>query len=947
MKNLKHILWLLCLVMLTLCLLTSCEEGLEAPKPVLNEDTQTLHWEKIKGAQSYTVKVSDGMEITVYEENYSLEYLAPGEYTIFVRANGDGEVVENSAFTKIPYRRYAESGLKYQLINDGKEYQLVGGGTATGDVVMEAIYRTKPVTAIADKALYNNQKITSLTVSENVRHIGEKAFAKCSQLKSVIIPDGVSAIGAYAFQSCKALERITLPNSVTEIAAHTFAWCSGLTDITVGNRLTNIGEYAFSNCEKLRKINYHGCTLDAYESYLPDSLLTVGSYAFTDCTGLYSIHLGEGLKALSLGAFMSCKSLCEVGFGEGLKRIGEMAFQYCESLESIAIPDSTEVIENGAFIHCIALNEIALGTGLVEIGHSVFFDTMIYNTTETDEGILVIDGWLIKAFKLPVNYTVPEGVYGVASYAASENDTVQQLNLRGVRYVGYAAFHASAKLFKATFDDSLITLGEAAFNSCPYLDAVIVGNSLQSIGDFAFYDCEKLSASGITLPDTLTTIGMQAFRNTKAYTDVTKTEKKGGVVYIGKWAVDFILPSSDPFSPIIVEEDTYGIANYTFANQSILQLIMPDSVEYIGRGAFYRCVCYSINLPANLKHIGDYAFYCASYTNFGGPTYDLVIPQGTLTIGRSAFYSCGLILSLTIPDSVVSIGDYAFYDCFNIGYTADLEIPTGEEDEEGEPITEIVTVTGYLTLSEGLKSIGIRAFQGTGLVEVVIPDSVTSLGAMAFYNCQDLQSITFGSSIQEISDHMFYGNESLQNVVVKGTLNTIGEAAFQGCVRLETVDLHGVIEIGKSAFRGCSALKEIALPDTLTTIGDYAFRGCVSVKSFFLPRSVSNVGMHAFYGLNGTTLYMENESIPSGFHRLFNSSFRPLILGCTSDSGAVATIQSGNIQNSLAVTGITDPLRKGYIFDGWVGADGSRYTSEALSQLKENIRLTATFRPAE
>ncbi|MBR2612839.1 MAG: leucine-rich repeat domain-containing protein [Clostridia bacterium] len=930
----------------TLLLLTSCGNDLAEPgKFVLDEDTQTLHWQEVNGAQSYTVRVSDGDEIVVYEPFYSLEYLAPGDYTVFVRSNGDGEVVGNSGFVKYAYRRYAESGLKYQLINNGTEYQLIGGGTATGDVVMEAVYRKKPVTAIADKALYNNQKITTLTISENVKTIGEKAFTKCSNLETVIIPEGVNSLGAYAFQSCKNLKKITLPNSITVIKEHTFAWCSGLVEVTLGTNLKEIEQYAFSNCEALRKINAFGLNSDTYESNLPNSLENIGQYAFTDCTDLQSIHLGNGVRDVALGAFMSCKSLVALNLGESVKTIGECAFQYCEKLSSVAIPDSAEVIQNGAFVGCTALMDVTLGDGLTEVGHSVLFDTAIYSDAEAKNDVLIIDGWLIKAFKLPVVYTIPEGVYGIASYAASESADVQQLNLAGVRYVGYAGFHACASLFKATFDDSLLTLGEAAFNSCPYLATVIVGDNLRSIGDYAFYDCERLSDTGITLPDTLATVGMQAFRNTKAYKNVATSEEKGGVVYIGAWAVDFIVPE-DIFATITLADGTYGIANYTFANQTILQVVLADSIEYIGRSAFYKSVCYRLNLPLNLRHIDDYAFYHASYTNFGGNYYELNIPEGTEIIGKSAFYGCENVLILTIPSTVTSIGDYAFYNCVNIGMTVELDIPTGEEDEDGEPITEPEEVTGYITLAEGILSIGKRAFQGCiSLVEVNIPNSVTTLGDKAFFRCEALQSIHIGSGVREISDHMFYENKALKTVVVTGVLDRIEEGAFQGCTALTTVDIYGVRVIGAFAFRDCSALVSIVLPETLTTIGEYAFRGCNAVMSFYLPTSVTTIGEHAFYGANRATLYLGHNTIPEGFDALFNSSFRPVILGVTAENGVIVRVcvEEGKIINALAVPGISAPCRNGYVFDVWKSADGTSIPADKLAEAPRGVELFATW----
>ena len=157
MKKKLLIVTTVALMLLSLFLLTSCDEGLTKPQNLtLNVDTQTLHWKEVDGAQSYTVKISDGTEVTVYDPFYSLEYLPAGDYTIFVRSNGDGEVVKNSDFTRFSFHRDQETGLKYQLINNDTEYQLIGGGSASGDVVMEAVYRSKPVTAIAKKALFTH-----------------------------------------------------------------------------------------------------------------------------------------------------------------------------------------------------------------------------------------------------------------------------------------------------------------------------------------------------------------------------------------------------------------------------------------------------------------------------------------------------------------------------------------------------------------------------------------------------------------------------------------------------------------------------------------------------------------------------------------------------------------------------------------------------------------------
>jgi hypothetical protein len=96
----------------------------------------------VKGARYYTVQISgEEKDITTKSNSVSLESLKPGEYEIKIRANSDNEVYRDSDWATYSFKREAESGLKYQLINNDTEFELVGGGKASGDVVMESIYR--------------------------------------------------------------------------------------------------------------------------------------------------------------------------------------------------------------------------------------------------------------------------------------------------------------------------------------------------------------------------------------------------------------------------------------------------------------------------------------------------------------------------------------------------------------------------------------------------------------------------------------------------------------------------------------------------------------------------------------------------------------------------------------------------------------------------------------
>lgn len=944
MKKLRLTLILVFILALGTLALTSCKDkSLSSPTGLMFDvETQTLSWKVVRGAKFYTVSISgEEQDITTKKTEISLEDLDPGDYEIRIAACSGDDVFEDSDWTVYSFTREVESGLKYQLINNDTEFQLVGGGKASGDVVMESIYRGKPVTSIKEKALYGNTKITSITISDTVKTIGEKAFSKCSKLKTVTIPESVVSIGANAFQSCKSLESITLPNSVTEISPNLFDWCSALTTVTLGNNVTYIGEYAFANCEALVNVTYSGADNSVYKATLPDSLKVIAQSAFTDCYSLTSLSLGNGVETIGRQAFFKARSLVDLDLGSSLVSIGENAFAYGSLLTSVSVPDSTVNIEGGAFGQCPQLTSVSLGTGLRSIGSSVFYMTALLDNAGD---MLIVDGWLISyTNNVSKTLSLSDEVYGIASYAVAENPTLEQADLKGVRYVGYASFFNCASLYRVAFDDALTEIGNYSFSYCPFLSSVSLGEGLASIGDYAFYGCDKLYE--MTFPDSLTSIGKRAFRNTGAY-----NKSPDQTVYIGNWAVDYKVPNALVIN-CVVKEGTRGIANYTYSGQQLIMMTIKDSVEYIGRGAFYKCPIYNVNLPSSLKRIDDYAFYGCTYANFGGNYYDLVIPRGTEYVGRSAFYNCSNVLSVDIPGSVKSIGDYAFYGCKVIGLTVEFAEDSGEVDEDGNPIVEQVPVTGYIKLGEGIESIGDRAFQGCmSLESIVIPNSVTHLGSRVFYKCASLKSVTIGSGIEEINDYLFYKCEKLESVVVSDSLHTVGDYAFRGCTALRAFDPKQITSIGRYAFYGCSSLERIILPETLVSIGDYAFRGCTAATSIIIPDTVELIGKHVFYGLNGTTLYCESEAVREDWNVQFNSSFRPIFLGCTlsedKDYVVSVTVSEDTLANPKAKNGISAPERDGYVFAGWAteqSAEVVEYTSENVGDAPSGTILYSVW----
>ena len=227
------------------------------------------------------------------------------------------------------------------------------------------------VTSIGDSAFKDCSGLTSLTIGEKVTKIPGSAFSGCSGLTSVTIPNSVTSIGIRAFRGCSGLTSVIIPNSVTSIGESAFDYCSGLTSVTIPNSVTSIGKYAFDYCSGLTSVvvDKNNGTYDSRDncnaiietstnklvvgcknSIIPNSVTSIGSYAFRGCSGLTSVTIGNSVTSIGDYAFRGCSGLTSVTIGNSVTSIGEYAFYNCSGLTklvSLAVEPPT--CGNGAF----------------------------------------------------------------------------------------------------------------------------------------------------------------------------------------------------------------------------------------------------------------------------------------------------------------------------------------------------------------------------------------------------------------------------------------------------------------------------------------------------------------------------------------------------------------------------------------------------------------------
>ena len=230
------------------------------------------------------------------------------------------------------------------------------------------------VTSIGDQAFYNCTSLTSVTIPDSVTSIGDRAFRCCISLTSVTIPDSVTSIGEEAFYGCWDLTRLTIPGSVTSIDKDAFCFCSSLTSVTIPDSVTSIGDSAFYGCESLTSVT------------IPDSVTSIGNCAFASCTSLTGIWVAEGNSHYANDAsgvlFNKDKTTlvqCPGAFAaytvpNSVTSIGEYAFSHCTSLTSVTIPNSVTSIGEHAFSYCTSLTSVTISDSVTSIGEYAFYD---------------------------------------------------------------------------------------------------------------------------------------------------------------------------------------------------------------------------------------------------------------------------------------------------------------------------------------------------------------------------------------------------------------------------------------------------------------------------------------------------------------------------------------------------------------------------------------------
>ncbi len=522
---------------------------------------------------------------------------------------------------------------------------------------------------------------------------------------------------------------------------------------------------------------------------------------------------------------------------------------------------------------------------------------------------------------------------------------------------------------KVVIENGVTSIGNNAFFAGFYIDSITIPDSVTRIGDYAFYNCENLKK--LDIPDSVTEIGSRIIGVNKYITDFVIPDgvvKMGSISFVsfdkiktltigaGIKSLDFLTGNSG--WQLYLEKISVSTNNKFFSSDENGVLFNNDKTELLAYPGKISQTVY--NVPQGVKRIGDYAFCDAKSLT------EIYMPNGVIDLGYMAFSSCSNLSNVNIPDTVVNI-DGQDTNNFDYDETGSIyvnnclihvkkdtqgvyEIAPGTVWIAGSAFSECELITD-IVIPESVISIGDNAFSSCVMLEeIFIPNSVVSIGDNAFSSCVSLKKIDvdeenkyftndeIGALYSKDKKELIRLPQGNNNVIYKipENIEIIKSGAFLGCESIETITIpDGVKAIGDSVFTGCTLLTSIVLPEGITSIGNDAFSRCVSLVSIVLPKAVTSVGNNAFYGCSSlesivlpdgvTTLqygvFRECTSLtsivlPKGITSIGDSAFS----GCSSLKSiiipeSITRIGSDAFENCTSIEAITVPERVKYIGD--------------------------------
>lgn len=571
--------------------------------------------------------------------------------------------------------------------------------------------------------------------------IGKQAFYQSfpSVHKDLIIPYTVKEIGEQAFGSTSISGKLILPESLQKIGSRAFESCSFSGDLKIPDGVTEIGEWAFS------KANFNG-TL-----HLPRSLKTIYRYAFRECNLKGDLIIPDQVESIGGYAFYLCSSMKgTVYIPKSVRKIEDFALDFPFTTMHVEWEHPAEevtaevqffddVSQKTLYVPCTCVDAYRKATGWKAFGS---IEGENHHFADDDDS----RGFCLDCNHSFIYYEANVKVYPNLDSIIKEDGEPMKHWWNDKFEDGHGTIEFNGKIVELrenaldnkgffrgiTIPNTIVTIGDRAFENYAITDDIInMPKSLKTIGAYAFHHCSGIRGD-VVFPEGLESIGEHAFYEVQ--TPIHSVTFPCTLTHIGDHAFE---GCSEMKGKLILPNSLSSLGAYAFAGCVSLngELKLSEALTEIKDETFRNCSFQNdLVLPNSITKVGNRAFYRTTFTG------TLTLSDALTTIGREAFYGTKFTGPLTLPNTLESIGDKAFYTCT---FSGNLVIPNSVGTIGEYAFYKCAGFTGELTLSNTLKDIGISAFQDcTGLTgTLTLPNSITSIGGGAFANCLGINKV--------------------------------------------------------------------------------------------------------------------------------------------------------------------------------------------------------------
>lgn len=556
----------------------------------------------------------------------------------------------------------------------------------------------------------------------------------------------------------------------------------------------------------------------------------------------------------------------EVQYGSTTYKVTGIDYLGNRDIKEISLPGTIKKIANQTFMNCKNLQTVWLGEGISYVSNEMF-----YNCTALQ------------------NVSLPNSL----------------------QYIGNLAFGVCTSLKSLQLPEALESLGDRVFSGCESLSNIELPESLHAIGPLCFYGCKELSTIKVSPANPyFSTDGKAIFNKDKTVLYTTIPLTSYNIPSTVRELESYAFSAQTDMTSITMPEGLTSIGRSAFSScYKLEQLVIPSTVRSIDAGAFHGCSALNkINIPQGIKSLAD-----GVLSNSGIKTLD--IPSSVNYIGERAFSECKSLLSINLPDGLTLLNYGLFEECEQL---SDIQIPstvtTIKEDAfngckalktitlpaslstlENEPYSGSGIFSGCSALKSILVEAGNKYFEsdGTalynktkdtlicfprGVTDVVVPQSVKTIGRKAFFGCDSLQNIMFDDGVSDlvIEERAFEKCKNINKFVITSAIKEVKYDAFKDAhINQLIITTTRPESFYRTYFlSGCTIETIYAPASDLSTIKNYKSSSLIPLDAIYVASDIT-------IGSRSIAFKLVKNETPSGLDELPANTYPCVKIGDT------------------------------------------------------------------